>query len=290
MKNSILIWFILICLAFCLLVFAKQLVIKTKEVKFQSGEVQLVGTLAMPRLKKAPFPTVVIVHGSGTDTRKKHRGYWRLISQGLAVLTYDKRGIGESGGTYQSLSMANAEHLLQTLANDAAAAVDFLKKQPQIDINRIGLLGGSQAGWVMPLAAHQNKSISFLVSISGPAVTFGQEDYYSQLTGDSPGPFSGLTENQIDSMLDTYNGPSGYDPRPILEQINIPSFWLLGEKDRSVPTRKSVEVLNEINGPGKSLKIKVYPRGEHSIKDYQTGRRINYWKDIYLWLSEIKII
>ena len=66
-----------------------------------------------------------------------------MASQGLAVLTYDKRGVGDSGGVYQEYA---SESNLSLLAQDALAGVNYLKGRPEIDSRRIGLIGASQAG------------------------------------------------------------------------------------------------------------------------------------------------
>jgi uncharacterized protein len=86
-----------------------------------------------------------------------------LVRHGVAVLGYDKRGVGESTGDWNTASF-------EDLAGDAVAAVEYLKTRRDIDAAQIGLLGVSQAGWVMPLAAVHTKDIAFLISISGAGV------------------------------------------------------------------------------------------------------------------------
>ena len=74
-----------------------------------------------------------------------------LLHAGVAVLAYDKRGIGKSGGLYPGESPTGAT--IDQLARDAAAAARFLTTRAEVDPARIGLAGHSQAGWIMPLAA-----------------------------------------------------------------------------------------------------------------------------------------
>ena len=69
----------------------------------------------------------------------------RLVPQGIVVLTYDKRGVGESSGRFQEVRIASSEEQLRTLAADARACLEFLKSHPRVDPKRVGFFGGSQA-------------------------------------------------------------------------------------------------------------------------------------------------
>ena len=192
MKKALIIIFSFFFVVIILLMVSKFIMVKTRNINIYSGDTKLAGTIATPRFQKGPFPAIVVVHGSGTDTRKRLRGYWRLTSKGFAVITYDKRGTGESEGDYGPMTFEKGETLLETLAQDTNAVVNYSLEQNEIKSNKIGLIGGSQAGWIMPITANLNPKISYFISISGPAVTFGIEEYFSQLTGDDPGFFHGL--------------------------------------------------------------------------------------------------
>ncbi len=127
---------------------------QTGRVTFQNGEVTLAGNLFVP-VGEGPFPAVVIIHGSGKETaRDLVLHSWFFVQHGFVVLTYDKRGVGESSGSYQRVVPKNSEAVLGELAGDALAGVEFLKNHNKIDPNRIGLFGLSQGGWIAPLAAY----------------------------------------------------------------------------------------------------------------------------------------
>ncbi len=81
----------------------------------------------------------------------------------MAVLGYDKRGVGGSTGNWNTASFDD-------LADDVVAAFEYLKTRSDVDSRRIGLLGVSQAGWIMPLAAVRAKDLAFLISISGAGI------------------------------------------------------------------------------------------------------------------------
>src|SRR3546814_20582608 len=83
---------------------------------------------------------------------------------GIAVLTYDRRGSGQSGG-----SLKDSDYAM--LADDAIAAVQMLKADARIDTKRIGIWGLSQGGWLSLLAAARNSDVRFGVSISAQVVT-----------------------------------------------------------------------------------------------------------------------
>ncbi len=184
-------------------------------VTFQSGDITLAGNLWIPA-GDGPFPAVVIAHGAGKVTSEDYK-YLRFffVHHGFATLTYDKRGVGESGGSYSMWvrNNRNGEAVLEDLANDALAGVEFLKGYDQIDPNRIGLFGLSQGGWIAPLAASKSSDVAFIVLYSGPVCTVGQEIYYSRTTGDDPGgKVEGISLKQASDMARDYAGPHGFGP------------------------------------------------------------------------------
>src|SRR5262249_61237218 len=125
-----------------------------EDVRFRSGDIQLTGIVMGPR-RKGKHPAIVLVHGSGAENREYMLPWARfLIRQGMVVLGYDKRGVGGSTGDWNTASFDD-------LAGDVVAAVEYLKKRSDIDPAQIGLLGISQAGWIMPLAAVWSKDIAF---------------------------------------------------------------------------------------------------------------------------------
>lgn len=118
---------------------------RREEVAIQSGPVRLAGTLTLPR-GRGPFPAVVLLHGGGAADRSFQWVPAFFARAGVAVLAYDKRGVGGSSGDWRSASQAD-------LAGDALAAVDALRTRPEVDAGRIGLYGSSNGGWTAPLAA-----------------------------------------------------------------------------------------------------------------------------------------
>jgi len=94
------------------------------ELRANDGGV-LQATLSRPRWRRAAVPGMVIVHGSGPLTRDAVRGDMRApVRMGFAVLTYDKRDVGRSGGVFLRQWGDSAEAVRARLAADAAVAMD----------------------------------------------------------------------------------------------------------------------------------------------------------------------
>jgi pimeloyl-ACP methyl ester carboxylesterase len=153
-------------------------------VHFSNGDIRLAGTLISPAAGPR-HPAVVLVHGSGAENRDTILPFARfLVRHGMAVLGYDKRGVGGSSGDWNTASF-------EDLAGDVVAAVEYLKTRTDIDRTQIGLLGISQAGWIMPLAAVRAKDLAFLISISGagiPAAETTIDQARNEMTADGMPP------------------------------------------------------------------------------------------------------
>lgn len=117
-----------------------------------------------------PFPAVVVGHGSGETHKEDFPAAARLLGMGFVVLRYDKRGVGESTGTYSMVGIANSEKMFADLSSDMAAGAAFLRTLPDVDRTRIGLVGPSQAGWIIPVAAKLSHP-AFMILLVGPTVT-----------------------------------------------------------------------------------------------------------------------
>jgi dienelactone hydrolase len=258
----------------------------------QDGTV-LAGTLSLPRWSRKPVPAVVLVHGSGRLGREHLLGDTRrLVWEGIGVLAYDKRGVGASGGVYPQAGESGFDAILRLLARDAAAAFEQLRRSPGVDPSRLGFFGASQAGWIVPLAAEQlNPQPRFHVFISGPAVSTGVEAHYSRLTGDGSRPPEISDRSEIRTQVESFAGPAGFDPAPILSSQSVPTLWLLGERDESVPTFASVRVLDAIHAAGnQSHRVIVYPDTGHDLRNVGTGEPVDLWTDLRSWLNENRVL
>lgn len=227
---------------------------------FPSGSIRLSYALDLPS-GSGPFPAIVFGHGSGRTTKDEALSVAsRMTRAGFAVLRYDKRGVGASGGTFEAPGLLNSDRLLPILADDMAAGVAFLRTRPEIDGNRIGLMGISQAGWIMPLAAERSPHVRYMILVVGPTVPVGVEIYYSSLAEGTSTSF-----DELSARLVEYQGPRGFDPRPTLARLNVPGYWFLGAQDRSIPTRETVAILSELAASGRPYRWRVHPTAGHFI-------------------------
>jgi uncharacterized protein len=238
------------------------------EVRFRSGSATLSGTLTIPPGSER-HAAVAFVHGSGATERAYLPDLQALlVRHGVAVLVYDKRGIGQSGGSYPGESPTAST--IDILARDAAAAVRFLRSQPEIDKAQVGLEGHSQAGWIAPLAAARDPAIRFLVIFSGPAVTADENDLYQDLAGEGDVP-QRLTDAEIDAQV-LARGPSGVDPMPWIRKLKIPALWVYGGLDKIMPPRLSERLLEPVAAEsGRDFTILDFPNANHALVETKTG-------------------
>jgi pimeloyl-ACP methyl ester carboxylesterase len=135
-------------------------------VHFVSGDITLAGTLVLPGGSE-PHPAVVLVHGSGPQKRDLFTARW-FAAEGIAALAYDKRGVGESGGDFRKVPFME-------LCDDGLGAIKYLKSRKEIEAKRIGVWGLSQGGWLGPLAASRSADVAFVIAVSGPGVSPGEQ-------------------------------------------------------------------------------------------------------------------
>ena len=242
---------------------------------FANGDVSLSYVLERPP-GPGPFPAVVLGHGSG-ETRKEHASFnaAQWVSRGFAALRYDKRGVGDSTGTYSMVGVANSDRMFADLGGDMAAGVAHLRSLPDMDGKRIGLMGPSQAGWIIPVAARLARP-QFMVIVVGPTVTVGEEIYFSRFAEKTTTPLAELSD-----VLKTFKGPHGFDPRPVLEGLSTPGLWLLGGADRSIPTPDTIAILDALIARGRPFSKVVFPDADHSM------RGANMWPEIDRWLGNL---
>ena len=248
---------------------------RREDVVFRNGDVQLAGTLITPG-SGARHPAMILVHGSGPQGRESMLPFARfLVRHGIAILGYDKRGVGGSTGDWNTATFDD-------LAGDAVAAFEYLKTRRDIDGRQIGLLGVSQAGWIMPLAAVRAKDIAFLISVSGAGIPASETtidqarnemsargmkpqtveriievtklQYRFARTGQGWSEYAAAREKlaaQIGKPPETIPGTPDhpywgfirrlyfYDPRPTLGRLQVPTLALFGELDNNIVASKN---------------------------------------------------
>lgn len=131
------------------------------------GGIKLTGRLVLPK-DDNPVPIVVLVHGAERESARESYALQRLLpAENVGAFVYDKRGTGGSAGNYTQD--------FDTLADDAIAAMQEAKRIAGTRCARIGYQGGSQGGWVAPIAATR-APVDFVIVCFGLAVSVIDED------------------------------------------------------------------------------------------------------------------
>ena len=283
---------------------------RREDVRFSNGDVQLAGTLISPAMP-GPHPAVILVHASGAEDREYLLPFAHfLVRRGMAVLGYDKRGVGGSTGDWNKASFDD-------LAGDVVAAFAYLKTRGDIKRDQVGMLGWSQAGWVMPLAASRAKDLAFLISISGAGVSGAettidharQEMAASGMRPEMIEQIVGLMTMQYEylrtglgwdryiaaraAMATKMGGkppesfPStpdhpylqfirpmvAYDPAPALRAIRLPVLALFGEMDNNILPDKNRAAWEAALSAGghRDYTLRILPKANHAMLEATAG-------------------
>lgn len=180
------------------------------EIAFASGNLALAGTLTTPEGGMAPFTAAVFVHGSGPVDRDGNAvgltmdAYRQLAHAlaraGVASLRFDKRGVGASDGVFNSASRSD-------LLDDLHAAVEALRSQPNVNPDRIILIGHSEGAYLSLLLAAEDPSISGIILLAGAAR-----------------PLDEITRWQVESLLKSQGATQAQIAAALLQQDQYIAF------------------------------------------------------------------
>lgn len=168
--------------------------------KNTTANISLSGTLTLPK-KDGIFPVVILITGSGPQNRNGellgHKPFLiisdYLTQNGIAVLRYDDRGVGQSTGDFKSATSAD-------FATDVESAITFLKTRKEINKKKIGLVGHSEGGLIAPMVASKSKDISFIVLLAGTGI---QGDKLLLLQQELIAKANGVLETDINESIQT---------------------------------------------------------------------------------------
>jgi len=240
--------------------------VKAEEQKFEHQQDQLIGQYLGPLNEQEAKAVLVFVHGDGAMTYDAE-GYYDIIwqtlrEQGYAIFSWDKAGVGGSEGNWLTQSMQDRQ-------SEVLAAVKFIQKKYNFSAEKTGLIGFSQAGWVLPAIAKKRNNIGFIIGIGFATNWLEQGQYYTKtrlrLAGASKQQIAlVLSENsQGQKLLEQeptyaeYVKNSGDEPmlydrfqfvlknyqadaRRDYEKIEIPTLLLWGSKDLNVNAQREI--------------------------------------------------
>lgn len=253
-----------------------------KAVTIGDDEWKLQGTLTLPN-GNGPFPALVLVHGSGPSDRDETVGGTKvfkdlaegLASRGVAVLRYDKR-------TYvyaPKIKGLKDFTINEETVDDAVRAAAFLKKQPEVNPQKIYLLGHSMGGYVAPRIEADEEKFAGLIIMAGNArpmedLMIEQAEYLKMPSsdvaaikaqakrikalelGDADGP--ALLQIPPSYWLDLKD----YDPVAAAKKVPVPMLFLQGDRDFQV-TSKDLALWKAGLGGRKDVTFQTYPSLNH---------------------------
>lgn len=267
-------------------------------------------------------PTALVaLHGAGEGTRDSpslRHLHELLPSHGIGVVTFDRRGEGESTG-----DATRGRFDLQ--ADDALAVLRA------IGAERSGLFGYSQGGWIAPLAAARSDDVAFLVLVASIGVTPSEQmmvavERQLRLAGHgddvvdraldlrrrfehwihavAPEPDEQLAGDLLAAVDEPWAGqlwlpPSlldeegvrlwieemDYDPRPTFEQVRVPTLSFYGELDSWAPVEASVKAWRDARGDG--VELVVIPGAEHDLTVPDGSVAPEYDRRLVEWLTAL---
>jgi len=267
-------------------------------------------------------PTALVaLHGAGEGTRESpslRHLHELLPTHGIGVVTFDRRGEGESTG-----DATRGRFDLQ--ADDALAVLRA------IGAERGGLFGYSQGGWIAPLAAARSDDVAFLVLVASIGVTPSEQMMVAverqlrlagygddvvdraldlrrrfehwihavapepdeQLAGDLLAVVDEPWAGQLwlpPSLLDEegvrlWIEEMDYDPRPTFEQVRVPTLSFYGELDSWAPVEASVTAWRDARGDG--VELVVIPGAEHDLTVPDGSVAPEYDRRLVEWLTAL---
>lgn len=286
----------------------------------KNANIRLAGTITIPE-GKAPFPAVLLITGSGPQDRDEsimgHKPFLILADyltrKGIAVLRVDDRGVGQSGGSMETSTMAD-------FATDVESGIAYLKTRPEVDAGKIGLIGHSEGGVIAPMVAARNPDVAFIVMMAGSGVP-GDELIVEQTLALNKAAgvpeaslktieaeqrwFVGMVKSEPDvSVLKSklrerwtgkvsearinqelavvslpwYRYFVAYDPAPALRTVKCPVLAINGEKDLQVPPQENLAAIRKAleAGGNKSVETVELPGLNHLLQPAKTGLPSEY--------------
>jgi hypothetical protein len=133
----------------------------------------LAATLTSPTVQE-PAPAVILISGSGAQDRDEtifdHKPFAvladHLTKAGLVVLRVDDRGVGGSGN-----DLNPEDDTTRDYATDVRSSLAYLRTRPEVDSQRIGLIGHSEGSIIAAMVAADDPKIAFLILLAGPGVS-----------------------------------------------------------------------------------------------------------------------
>ena len=261
----------------------------------------LAGLLSLP--EQTPAPGLLIVHGSGPIDRDGgvlgiYRDLaWELGQAGIAVLRYDKRGVGESTQTH------DVPRTLEVLRSDAAAMLEVLSQHPAVDPRCLFALGHSEGGYIVPALGQEKTHLAGVVLLAGSAQSLdkvmveqlrlilnsagaGQEEIDLALKQQAA-LFKLLRAGRNRKQAPLFNNNQAawlrshfdHEPGPVLMAQPAPVLALFGSLDLQVPaTQAELQALHAARAE-RPLQIEVLDDLDHLFMHAKGSAGLGHYPD-----------
>ncbi|MFB0566049.1 MAG: alpha/beta fold hydrolase [Candidatus Aminicenantaceae bacterium] len=286
------------------------------EIKVPSENITLGATLTIPKSRSSlKWPGIVLIHGSGKQDRDETFGLFNATfkemaqffsEKGFAVIRYDKRGVGQSGGHFESAG-------LYDFARDAENVFNYMKSRKELNSSLIFLIGHSYGGKVATMVASNRPEVAGLVLLacvasSEPYNLIRQNKFISEVRGESQhkrkARFEGLNfwVEKVKSreliLYKDYFSEKGlskefqkiqkfnplppvwmlqameYDQLKTLEKLEMPILIISGTSDWMVPpseTELLEEALERVHHP--DFEVSIFPEVDHRFIRIESAER-----------------
>jgi hypothetical protein len=269
------------------------------EVTIGKGKWAVPGTLTIPNSSSdntEPFPGVVLVHGSGPNDRDESIGpnkifrdlAWGLASKGIAVLRYDKRTLKHASEFTEDLVLKMT--VKEEVIEDALLAVNLMREAPEIDSNRVFLLGHSLGASVAPRIGEQDPDLAGLIIMAGiirplEDTILEQFTYLYSLSGSMTDEQKATLESlkvkvaRVKDLKPSEEVPSeelplgisatyfldlnSHPTEEILKNLPMPMLILQGGRDYQVSPTKDFEIWENELKNRKNAYLKLFPSLNH---------------------------
>ena len=255
------------------------------DITFESGRHTIHGELLLPQPADS-IPMLIFLVGSGENS--SHRTTYKnfveqnlealFLEEGYGILYFDKRGVGKSEGRWQRTN-------LYERADDAKAAIDYLKTIPGVDASRIGVVGHSQGAWVAQIvAARYPNDVKTMASIAGPV--FGtrqsltniynsgficdgesEEKAFEKASKKARSDINWVTWFPVKKEWRQLREIADFDPSKELLNIKQEALFVFAENDHTVYPGWAISSLNEtfFSGIPRNFTLQIVPGANHDL-------------------------
>lgn len=286
---------LILVLIFTIFIIGNNYNMREEKVSISTKNNKLSGIITFPK-KEEVKGIIIFVHGDGSQNATLDDGYKPLMevfaNEGYASISWDKPGVGDSTGNWLNQSMSDR-------ADEVEDVINWVKIRYPDLINKIGLWGSSQAGWVIPKVIKNTDEIDFSIVVAPGVNWISQGEHYTiekaKSEGKSSKEIKKIRENfykdvkliEENESYNKYKQSGGdeditsdryefirknmsSDSTEDLKDINSKVYLVLAEYDKNVDSSEAQKVYSN-NIDSKFLETKMINNTEHMMINPSIG-------------------